>query len=346
MLRFRRLALVALSLLVFALSAACSKTEDRGVLQEKDFEKPEGLEASFDRNRILDTAAFVDDLAVDAPIIQKFLHKTSYARASFLETYQSNGVRAADAIAKAARTYRINPIVFLVYAQAMQGLVGEQNYPFPPERVEFVFRCGCLQGSNCVAELAGFDRQVDCLGRSLRVALDAVLNKGTTTAGWGLDTTSLTLDGLKVTPTTEATAAFYDRTPRVAEGEAGGTWILWNIYNAYALAMDYAGPVGGGLGGGWIGDRCESVTNCGIGDKQTCATNYPDGLCTVPCEGDCPSQPDRPEAFCADFQANGGFCLPVCNLGAPSCRPGYKCVTLKRRGAISGNDAKPVCALE
>lgn len=341
--RFRSALFVLFAILAVGVVPACSDDPVKGLLQEKDITKPTGLEADFDKNNILDTASFTDTEAVDTAVLQKYLHKTIYDRATFLETYQSNGVRAADALATAGRQYRINPIVLLVFTQVMQGLVGEQNYPFPPERVEYVFRCGCLQGSNCVPELAGFNRQVDCLARSLRVALDQITQKGSTAGGWGIDTTSLTLDSQKVTPTTEATAAIYDRLPKVDEGGEGGAWVFWNIYNQYALAMDYVGPVGGGTGGGWIGDACDSVASCGISEQQTCATNYPDGLCTVPCDGSCPNDPSRPEAFCADFKDNGGYCLVVCNLGAPSCRKGYKCVRLKQRGS---SDSKAVCTLE
>ena len=148
-----------------ALAPACAKTVDRGFFQEQDFQPPKdskgselGDEAVFDRNNVIETAALVDFEALDAAKIQGFFHKTPYDRATFLETYQSNGVRASDAIARAARTYRISPFAFLIAAQGTQGLIGERNYPFPPERVEYVFRCGCLQGADCDANLAGFDR--------------------------------------------------------------------------------------------------------------------------------------------------------------------------------------------
>ena len=328
--------------LVFAV--ACSKTEDHGVLQDADFKVPAGIEAGFDKNAIVETAAFVDVDGLDGNLVQKFLHKTPYDRPTFLETYQSNGVRASDAIARAARTYRINPLVFLVEAEAIQGLIGETNYPFPPERVEYVFRCGCLQDTNCLPGLAGFDRQVDCLGRKFRVALDAMAQNDATAAGWGKDKTSTTLDSQKVTPTSEATAAIYDYMPRVAEGKAGGAWLFWNVWNVYAAGIDYAGPIGGPGAGGWIGDRCGSAAGCGF-EGARCATNYPAGLCTVACKGDCPSQPDKPESFCADFKTNGGFCLQVCNPGAPACREGYACSRLKRFGAVDDGDSKYVCTL-
>ena len=329
-----------------ALAPACAKQANKGFFQDQDFLPPKGSvdKPVFDRNTIVETAALVDVEALDATLVQKFLHRTPYDRPSFLETYQSNGVRASDAIARSARTYRINPLMFLVAAQGAQGLIGEVNYPFPPERVEYVFRCGCLQGTDCLAELAGFDRQVDCLARGLRVALDQITADQVTTSGWGKDKTSITLDNLKVTPTTEGTAAIYDRLPRVAEGSAGGVWLYWNLFNVYAAGADYAGPIGGPAGGGWIGDKCTSSANCGL-EGATCATNYPGGVCTVSCKGDCPSQPDKPSSFCADFKTTGGFCLPICNLSAPSCRDGYKCVTLKKFGSTNASDSKAVCSL-
>lgn len=323
-----------------ALAPACSDEPRATTLQEQDFKLPEGLESPFDRNAVLDTASFTDVEGVDAAVLQRFLQKTPYERPSFLETYQSNGVRAADAMARAARTYRINPLVFLVFAQTRGGLVGERTYPFPPERVEYVFRCGCFQDGNCMPELAGFDRQVDCLGRALRVALDEIAANGQTTSGWGPDKTSQTLDGLKVTPANEATAALYDRTPVVAEKKEGGSWIFWNVWNNYALAIDYFGPIGG-VSGSWIGQPCQADGNCGY-EGGTCATNYPGGLCTLACEGDCPSQPDLPEAYCVAFP-DGGYCFEVCNPGAPACREGYKCVRVARFNGTGPDDSRHVC---
>jgi len=335
-----------------ALAPACAKKEDPGFFQPQDFKPPKGSEEGegsepvvFDRNNIVDTAALADFEALKAVEIQKFLHRTPYDRPTFLETYQSNGVRASDAIARAARTYRINPLAFLVAAQGTQGLIGEVNYPFPPERVEYVFRCGCLQGVDCLPELAGFDRQVDCLGRQLRVALDQIAVNEETAGGWGKDKTSITLDNLKVTPANEGTAVVYDRAPRVAEGAPGGAWFFWNLFRVYAAGADYSGPIGGAAGAGWIGDKCTTAASCGL-EGALCATDYPDGLCTVKCKGDCPTQPDKPESFCADFKANGGYCLSVCNLTAPSCRTGYKCVTTKRFGSTTASDSKPVCSLK
>lgn len=331
-----------LAIAAFAL-ASCSEEQTGSVLQPLDTQTPEGIEEGFDKNTILERESFTDSEAVDVNQLEKFLQKTPYDRPSFLLTYQSNGVRAADAIARAARTYRINPIVLLAFAQTTQGLVGERNYPFPPERIEYVFGCGCLATGRCLPELAGFDRQVDCLGRQLRVALDEIAATQQTASGWGPDITTTTLDNQKVTPTNDATAAIYDRRPYVNEGSGGGSWVFWNVFNLYSIALDYAGPLGGLGTGGWIGDACSSDTSCGY-EGAICDTSpqYPDGLCSLPCTGTCPSQNDRPESFCVAFPS-GGFCFQVCNLGAPACREGYECKSVLRFEASSQNDSKPVC---
>ena len=41
------------------------------------------------------TGEYTDTETIGLPAVQRLLHKTPYERASFLETYQSNGVRAA-----------------------------------------------------------------------------------------------------------------------------------------------------------------------------------------------------------------------------------------------------------
>jgi hypothetical protein len=327
-----------------ALAPACSSDPDSSFLQAVDLQQAEGVELAFDRNSIVDSAQFTDIDGLDVSAIDAFFirNKSPYKRSSFLATYQSNGVRAADAIMRASRTYHINPLAFLVYAQAAEGLVSATEYPFPPSRVEYVFRCGCLQEDDCLPDLAGFDRQVDCLGRQLRVALDEIAANGLTASNWGPDHTSLTLDGRKVTPIDDATAAIYDHLPVVAEGKGGGSWLFWNVWNLYAVAIDYFGPLGGEVGSGGIGDGCTSDAQCGF-EGGTCAANYPDGMCTLACNGSCPTNPDAVEGFCVDFQENGGFCLPVCNPGASACRPGYKCQRLARFGGGGGDDSQYVC---
>jgi len=331
--------------LVVALAWACSSTPESTFLEASDLTVPEGG-PEFDPNNLLDTPSFVDWQALDAIQVQAFLSKTPYDRPSFLETYQSNGVRASDAIVRTARTYRINPIVLLSRLQTTQGLVGSRDYPFPTDRVEYVFRCGCTAAKRCDSAFAGLDRQLDCLGRALREALDQIGSQGQTAGGWAPNAVSVTLDGAKITPANEATAALYQILPRVAKNAQGGNWLLWNVYQAYSLAIGYAGAIDETTGSAWVGDGCQGDAQCGFPDGQCLpAPDSPGGLCTAPCTGSCPSDPAKPATFCAQFagQTQAGYCLAICNPDAPgSCRPGYTC---SRNVARFGNpkEAKAVC---
>ncbi|MEO6420846.1 MAG: hypothetical protein ABIP39_15645, partial [Polyangiaceae bacterium] len=161
-------------------TGCAKKSTESTFLQSQDLATNEAM-AEFAPGEIIESASFTDTLTLDAVAIQNFLAKTPYQRPSFLETYQSNGVRASDAVVRAGAQYRINPLVLLVRAQVDQGLIGEQYYPFPPSRVEYVFGCGCPGGGlQCDPALAGFDRQVDCVARKLRSSLDEIAGSGQT----------------------------------------------------------------------------------------------------------------------------------------------------------------------
>jgi hypothetical protein len=333
----------AFALLLVAVATACTTAPRDTRLQAVDFDPVPKSRAKFDRNNILDVATFTDTEARDATQIQRFFERTPYDRGSFLDTYQSNGTRASDAVLRIARTYRLNPIVLMVFLQIEGGLVGERNYPLPPERVEYAFRCGCLAAGNCLPALAGIDRQLDCLARELRTSLEQIAATGATGGRWGTDKTSTSLDGLKVTPANAATAALYQRLPRVRVDEDDGVWIFWNVWNRYITFMEYGGPVGNGsatIKG--VGDPCASDGECGDGYTCSSGATYPGGYCTKSCTGDCPNAPDRPEGFCASF-AQSGFCFVVCNPNASACRQGYVCKAVKRFGSNSDADAKTVC---
>jgi hypothetical protein len=351
-LRRTRVGGLALSLaLLVPLAGACGDDPPASVLDPSDFQPPgdeeeEGLEPiTFDKDDLVSAAELTDFETIEASAVQSFLTQSPYGKhKSFLVTYQSNGVRAADAVVDAARKYRINPLLLLAYAQATQGLVSAQRYPFPPERVEYVFRCGALTARDYDRALAGFDKQLACLARDLRGAIDEIQVNSVTAAGWGPDQVMVTLDDVKVTPVSAATAALYDHTPIVARGKAGGLWIVWNIWNRYKLALGYSGPLES-ADGKWVGEECQSVGQCSslLGEGAICASapQYPGGSCTVACAADqpCPSAPSKKEVFCAKY-SRGAYCLPVCNRVAPDCRPGYEC---KAASGIGSGEAKDVC---
>lgn len=322
-------------MLASAVVPACAKSgTEPTFLQAEDLVAGQG----FNRNEILDTPSFTDAHALDAAQINQFFARTPYSRASFLATYQSNGVRAADAIVRAATAHGINPIVILVRAEMEQGLLGEQFYPSPPSRVEYAFGCGCDGRGHCDPAFAGFDVQSDCLARALRKSLDQITANGATEGGWAPGAQSTTVDGSKVVPADEATAALYQYTPKVGLG-ASGNWLFWNIWQIYAIALQYIGPIGQPTGA-FVGDPCASDLACSYAGG-VCATNYPGGLCTAPCTTDCPALDGRAATFCASFQ-QAGYCLAVCNPSVPaSCRDGYSCKKVQR--FMSTTESQFVC---
>lgn len=322
---------------------ACARQSDENtVLQADDLRSSE--EIPFDHDNILDAGSLTDSLALPtAREVQSFLDKTPYARKSFLATYTSNGVRAADAIARAADKYQINPLVLLVRAQIDQGLIGSQFYPQPPARVEYVFNCGCPGGTGkCDPAFAGFDKQVECLAQQLRALTDEALASGATASGWGAGRTQKTSDGVSITPGDAGTAVLYAYTPYLGEKKPGGVWIFWNVWQNYAAYVGYAGSLGPPVGTKrWIGDACTSDTLCAAIPDGVCVQNFPSGMCTTACNKTvpCPNDMDHPLTFCGNFGAQGGFCLPACNPSNPaSCRSGYACKLANELGTMQNKN--------
>ncbi len=314
---------------VTASESGCAKAaEEKTVLQADDLAADEGTK--FDRNKIVDSASFTDTLGIDADLVKRFLQHTPYKRPSFLGTYQSNGIRAVDAIMRSSTKYRINPLVFLVRLEMAQGLVGEQFSPFPPARVEYVFGCGCTNANVCQPSLAGLDKQLDCLGRALRTSLDEIKATGATAGGWGPGRSAVTADGQKVIPADDSTATLYQYMPLVGFGKSGN-WLFWNIWQKYAQELEYQPTGGPAVGSAWIGDPCTTDQLCDGYSSGLCANDpkdsrTPGGMCTFDCtKQDCPSDADHAKAFCAEFSDGVGRCLLLCNPDAPACRAGYTC---------------------
>lgn len=218
---------------------SCSDDPPATFLDASDLETTRG--ATFDPNDVVSTPALTDHEGSSRDAVDRLFRgdPTLYGHPSFLATYRSGGLSATDAVVAAAEKYRLHPLVFAVFAQASQGLLSAETYPFPPERVEYVFGCGCYQSGRCEPAFGGFDKQVDCLGLAFRTALDAIATDGWTASNWGPGQPSTTLDGVTVTPQNEATAALYDRLPVVAEGKGGGSWLFWNLWSRYARVIGY-----------------------------------------------------------------------------------------------------------
>jgi hypothetical protein len=324
----------SLSLLfVIAIAVACSNGPTWS-WPDADFADQGGL--PFDPNMLIDqTASLTDPTALSlGSSVQTFLLQTPYGGESFLATYASNGVSAATAMNNAAATYQLNPLLFLVRAEVDQALISQSTYPAPAARVEFAFGCGCdvtpsptNPNPKCDPALAGFDKQVDCLARTMRSYLDGVCGTAQTTAGgWAMGVAKTSLDGIAITPYNEGTAALYQYAPLVLQNKQGGNWLFWNVYQMFASYIAYPGA----YVQGWIGDACCGNDACPFQGGE-CAVNVPGGLCTAPCSKTvaCPTDPTR-NAVCR----NDGFCLFDCS--AAPCRQGYVCQTVALAGGGSG----------
>ena len=262
--------------------------------------------------------------------------QTPYGTESFLATYASNGVTAATAINNASMTYQLNPLLFLVRAEIDQALVSQVTYPAPAARVEYAFGCGCDvtpspsdPSPRCDPAFAGFDKQVDCLARTMRSYLDSVCGTAQATpGGWAVGTTTTTIDGVPISPYNEGTAALYQYAPLVLQGEQGGNWFFWNVYQFFAYFAAYPGA----FAQSWVGDPCCGNSACPF-DGGTCVVNYPNGMCSAQCNATtpCPSTNGR-NAVCVDL--NGGYCFFDC--ATDPCRQGYVCQTVAVAGGGTG----------
>jgi hypothetical protein len=332
------LRLTAIPAAAVVLASACAASQAPDARPALDLSPARG--ETFNPDELIPLAAFEDAYAFGSAEVQTFFSRTPYRRQSFLATYESSGVFAADAIVAAATTYRINPIFFLVRAEVDSGLIAAERYPLPSRPVEYVFGCGCSSPSVCDPAFAGFDKQVDCLGSALRTSLDEISATGHTAGGWGPGLPDVTLDGVHVTPADASTAALYQYDPIVGKGKSDN-WLVWNVWQLYANALMYVTPPSAGAGAtAQIGDACIAATDCAFA-SPLCATGtgYPGGLCTSKCNGSCPAS----GSFCADFTSQG-YCLAVCNPTDPaSCREGYTCTLISQYGGPSPTQSANVC---
>jgi hypothetical protein len=295
----------------------------------------------FNHDEIIPLAGFTDALSFSPAEIEGFLSMNPYGTTSFLSTYQSSGIFAAASIAAASAKYGINPIVFLIRAEIDGGLIGATTYPLPADQVEYVFGCGCNSSSVCDPSFAGFDRQVDCLGSTLRTSLDQIAMSGQTAGGWAPARIGVTLDDVEVTPTDASTAALYQYDPVVGQGKSDN-WLVWNLWNLYSNFLSYFPPPDSAADAtAQIGDACFAASACAFANP-ICATgkNYPGGLCTSKCNGACEGN----DSYCADF-GTSGYCLAICNPTDPaSCRAGYSCTLIHQYKNPDSTAANNVCA--
>ncbi len=342
-----RIQLLALYLTLSTLLAACADPPAPAYTEHEtaeDFivEKSgvRGLPGAFDRNHVMDDDFLVDDQAAGEAEVQAFLEDTPYGSRCFLADERVGGVSAAAAIVEGARTEGINPIVLLARMQVERSMIGKSRRPATHD-VDFAFGCGCPDGQACDAGYRGLGKQVTCAARTLRRHFDGSIDG---TSPFVRGQTRRSLDGLRVTPSNDATASLYSYTPWVLPNR-GGNWLVWNITVKFARAFADRGPVAAApapaaptsdappppspspdapapvptLHAQWIGDACSDDSSCRFADGSSgiCQPipGSPTGMCTVSCEGLCPDLAEHGSTFCI----SSGFFGAASDVGGGLC---------------------------
>ena len=243
-----RTAAVLVSILGLASVTSCA--EDGAYTdqdEDSDFEEVDGfgdgkadfagIPAVFDRHLIISDEQFVASELIDADTLQAFFEHSPYRNRSWLADFvTAEGVRAADAIVDAAVAEGINPMLLVARMQVEQSLVSKTVRP-SASRLAKALGCGCPDGAGCSSQYSGFTNQLTCGARIHRKWYDAsIAGNGI----WNKNVARSTLDPLRVTPRTHATASLYTYTPWVLQG-SGGTWLLWNVTRKYFKHLDEMG---------------------------------------------------------------------------------------------------------
>lgn len=230
-----------LRVLAFALLVGCGtealdlptqheEASDFVPVPEED--KSDGLQVKFDKNLIMWEDFFLAESYLTADQLQAFLEKTPYDSRCWLADEVIDGRRASDVLVETSRERHLNPLMVLARMQVEQSLVSKTARP-KQSKIDKAFGCGCPDNSSCNEKYKGLANQIRCAGDTL-----AKLHAGSMdgTGEWRSGTTTKTLDGKKVTPANDATAALYAYTPWVLKGE-GGNWLVWNVTRRFDVYL-------------------------------------------------------------------------------------------------------------
>ncbi len=180
--------------------------------------------AEFNPNHLISDQELQDYTSMTKSDINLFLDQ----KGSYLHTYRSpdkDGKKraAADIIYQAAHEYKINPKYLLVKLQKEQSLISATS----PTKKQLDWATGygicdaCSMDDPKLQKYRGFGNQVDSAAGIMRWYYDNEDEQNwIKTAG-----NSYTIDGQKVTPTSDATAFLYTYTPHIQGNK--NFWNLW-----------------------------------------------------------------------------------------------------------------------
>ena len=186
---------------------------------------------TFDPNNIISDFEVLDYTSMNLEEIKTFL----ITKGSYLSTYSCanpDGVvsTAAEIIYDRATTNKISPKFLLVLLQKEQSLI--ENSAPKQSQLDWATGYGCPDGGSCNPRWQGFWKQINSASLQFRDYLDnpqlytyKVGNTYTFTNPYGTITKEPTI----VTPANQATAALYNYTPHVYNGN----------YNFYKIWQRY-----------------------------------------------------------------------------------------------------------
>jgi len=188
--------------------------------------------ADFDPNYIIGDAEILDSSAMSLNDIQTFLTN----KGSFIATYtvtdpNGNSMTAAQAIYQLSVANGINPKFVLVLLQKEQSLTED---PHPSQsQLDWAAGYGCPDGSGCNDRWRGLWKQINSATLQFRDYMD---NPQLYSFKAGQTYTILNTDKppMIVTPQNLATAALYNYTPHVYNGN----YNFWHIWQRY-FTQDY-----------------------------------------------------------------------------------------------------------
>ena len=285
-------------------------------------------------DEIVDPGSFTDYLGPRPDELQTFLDHTPYDEPSFFG-HVSVARRASERgdRRRAAETYRLNPLVFLVRAEMDQGLIGQQTYPSPTSRVEYAFGCGEERPGNTIRRLRGSTFSATASARRSARASMRWRQAGKTAGGWG--------PGIAEHHARRHPRHAPGRVDRGALPVQTARWpglrrqlaVLEHLAGVRERARTTRRP-SAGLGTGHRGhrrrlQRLRPIARRRVRSARTGET-YPGGLCTLYVHRQL-SERSSGDVL-RRLSATGGYCLAVCNPNAPTpCRRG---VFVRRRAPL------------
>ncbi len=187
-------------------------------------------ESVFNPNYIISDYDVTNSRTMTQLEIQRFLEsKNSYLANYFCTDNVGRSLRASEAIYNVATTNLVNPRFILVLLQKEQSLVESATAP-TPRQLDWATGYGCPDGAACNVRWQGFWKQINSASLQFRDYLDnpdLYTYKKNQSYTFTNPYSSTKKEINVVMPVNNATAALYNYTPHVYNGNYN-FWKIWN----------------------------------------------------------------------------------------------------------------------